>query len=212
MDDQGFSRRFALAPLLALLAWGCAAQPAPTGAAPAPAGGGPSAVERLLAPGPEAAALARRAGAWDVVMTIRPTPDAEPRVTRGMVAERRMIGLYLNEVMRPAAGADMPDFQRIDYLTWDAVQQRWAYVSMDTRFPVGIMHALGYGATNDDAIEVEFDLAALPGWGEAIEGRLLRARHVSTRESEDRDVTRQYWSQPGLGEWLAVQYEYERRR
>jgi hypothetical protein len=198
----------------AFLAWGCAARGTqaaePRSVSPG-AAAGPSAVERLLQPGPEAQALARRAGSWDVVMTIRPTPDAEPIETRGLVAERRMIGLYLNEVMRPAPGTALPDFQRIDYLTWDAVQRRWAYVSMDTRFPVGIMHALGYGAAEGSEIEVEFDLSALPGWGEEIEGRLLRTRHVSTRESDDRDLTRQYWTQPGLGEWLAVTYEYQRR-
>jgi hypothetical protein len=50
-----------------------------------------------------------------------------------------MVGLYLTETMRPAPGSNVPEFRRIDYLTYDNVQARWEYVSMDTRAPVGIM-------------------------------------------------------------------------
>jgi hypothetical protein len=45
-----------------------------------------------------------------------------------------------------------------------------------------------------------------------VEVRFVRARHVTTRESGDRDVTRQYWTQPGQKERLVVEYAYTRRR
>jgi hypothetical protein len=112
-----------------------------------------SANDRMLEPGPQAAQLARRVGAWDVVMTLRPTPDAASIVVKDLVAERVMIGLYLQEIMRPASGSGIPDFRRIEYLTYNPVEARWQYVSMDTRAPSA-----------------------------------------------------------GRGEWLAVQYEYTRKR
>src|SRR5450432_3203238 len=59
----------------------------------------PSLMKRMLEPGAEAAALARLVGSWNVTMTMRPAPDAPPIVTDGMVAERRMDGLYLTETM-----------------------------------------------------------------------------------------------------------------
>jgi hypothetical protein len=171
-----------------------------------------SAVEQMLEPGPEAEQLARRVGTWDVVMTLWPTPDAKPVVTKGLTAERTLIGLYLQEVMRPAPGSNQPDFRRIEYLTYDKLQGRWEYVSMDTRFPIGVMSARGFGDDRGPGITAYFEGFAIPGWGQEVEGRFVRARHVTTRESDDRDVTRQYWTQPGQKERLVVEYAYTRRR
>lgn len=67
-----------------------------------------SAIARMQEHGPEAESLARRAGTWDVLMTLRPTPDANPIITTGLIAERKMIGLFLEEVMRPAPGSALP--------------------------------------------------------------------------------------------------------
>lgn len=184
-----------------------APKPAPVGAPSAP-----SAVERFLAPGPEAEQLAKRAGSWDVVMTIRPTPDAAPIVTKGMIADRTMIGLYLQEVTKPAPGSNLPDFRRIEYLHYDSVVSAWQYVSMDTRFPAGIMPAKGFGKGNTSEITVYFEPIAFVGFGREVEGRYIRSRHVTTRESDDRDVSRQYWTPGGGTEWLAIQYEYTRKR
>lgn len=172
----------------------------------------PSANERMLEPGPEAQRLARRVGSWDVVMTLRPTPEAEPIVVTGLVAKRKMIGLYLQEIMRPAPDSELPDFTRIEYLTYNAVERRWQYVSLDTRAPIGLMSARSYGPVEADRITVYFDNSALAGFGPTFEGRLFRARHVTTDESQNRDVSRQYWTQAGGPEWLAVTYEYTRRR
>jgi hypothetical protein len=171
-----------------------------------------SANDRMLEPGPEAARLSRRVGTWDVVMTMRPTPDAEPLVVRRLVAERVMIGLYLQETMRPSQGSDVPDFRRLEYLTYNAVEARWQYVSMDTRAPIGLMAARSFDPQQGASVTVYFDNSALAGFGPELQARLFRARHVTTTESNDRDVARQYWIAAGAKEWLAVQYEYTRRR
>lgn len=168
-------------------------------------------MDRFLAPGPETARLSRQVGRWDVVMTIRPAPDAAPIVAKGLVAERTMIGLYLQEIMKPAPGSGVPDFQRIDYLTYDAVQARWEYVSLDTRAPVGIMFARGFAPDTGPQITVYFENFANPGLGPGV-GDSVRARHVDKAEGEDRHLKQQFWTRPGAPEWLAVQYEYTRRR
>jgi hypothetical protein len=174
----------------------------------------PSAIERMQQPGPEAAQLMRRTGVWDVVVTIRPRPDAKPVVTTGVIAERVMVGQFLQEVMKPAPGSNMPDFQRIAYLHYNRVEGRWQYVSLDTRFPTGIMPAWSYEKQTDRKLMLQFESIAFPGWAQEVEGRLTRSNLLLTRESDDRDLSQQYFTQAdGTGrEWLAVQYEYTRRR
>ncbi len=68
----------------------------------------PSAAERMQQPGPEEQQLKRRTGTWTVKATFRPTPDAQPMITDHLVADRKMVGLYMEEVMHPDAGAQMP--------------------------------------------------------------------------------------------------------
>jgi hypothetical protein len=73
----------------------------------------PSAAERMQQAGPEEQQLKRRTGTWTVKATFRPTPDAQPMITERLVADRKMVGLYLEEVMHPEAGAKMPEFRRL---------------------------------------------------------------------------------------------------
>ena len=170
----------------------------------------PSANDRMLERGPEDQLLTKRKGTWNVVMTMQPAPDAKPIVVKGIIAERTMVGLYLQETMRPA-DARLPDFKRFAYLTYNKVEARWQYTSMDTRAPVGVMFAKSYGQQPASELTLHFEGFALPGFGPEVEGRFLRARHVVSWESETRDVTRQYWTAVGGQEWLAVQYEFTRR-
>jgi hypothetical protein len=156
-----------------------------------------SANDRMLEAGPEAARLASRSGIWDVVMTLRPTAEAAPVVVKDLVAERTMIGPYLQEIMRPAAGSSVADFHRIEYLTYNRVEARWQYVSMDTRVPIGLMTATSAADEPLTSITVYFENFAIPGFGPEVEGRFFRARHQTTRESDDRDITRQFWSSVG---------------
>jgi hypothetical protein len=171
-----------------------------------------SANDRMLEGGPEAAWLASRSGTWDVVMTLRPTAQATPVVVKDLIAERTMIGPYLQEIMRPRAGSSVADFHRIEYLTYNRVEARWQYVSMDTRVPIGLMTATSVGDEPSTSITVYFENFAIPGFGPELEGRFFRARPQTTRESDDRDITRQFWTSVGKSEWLAVQYVYSRKR
>ncbi len=98
----------------------------------------PSAAQRMSVPDEHERKLAARVGTWSVVSTLRLTPDAQPILQKGLIAQRRMIGLYMEEEMKPAPGSQTQDFHRLAYLTYSRVEGRWQYVSMDTRFPVGI--------------------------------------------------------------------------
>ena len=86
---------------------------------------------------------------------------------------------------------------------------------MDTRAPVGLMFAQGMDADEAQGrgMTVYFaDFPAPTGLVPNMDGRFMRARHVLTRQSDDQEVARQYWSFGAEPEWLGVQYDYTRRR
>jgi hypothetical protein len=169
-----------------------------------------SAAERMLVPDARRVALAQRVGTWNVISTLKLTPDASPIVQKGLVADRKMIGSYLEEVMKPVAASSSPDFRRIAYLTYSRVEGRWQYVSIDTRFPVGIMPAYSFGPDTAGTIELEFQPIAFVGLGREVEGRMVRSNFVISWDGPDRETARQYWvAADGTGrQWLAVQYDY----
>jgi uncharacterized protein DUF1579 len=170
-----------------------------------------TAAERLLAPGPEEQQLAERAGTWNVVATMWPTPGAEPVVTGGLIAERTMIGSYLQEIMRPGPGGG-PDFRRIDYLNYDRVEGRWKYVSMDTRLPVSIMPASSFGRAENGTLRLVFEPLGFIGFGTEVDGKLTRSDLLITSRSASHELKQQHFiSADGTGrQWRAVQYEYSR--
>jgi hypothetical protein len=173
-----------------------------------------NAIERMNEPGPEAARLAKRAGVWDLTITMRPAPDAKPLVWKDLVAERKMVGVFLEEVIRPAPGSGQEDFRRISYLTYNRIEGRWQYVSLDTRFPAGIMPAYSVDRQSPEHVVLEFESLAFPGWGEAVDGWMLRSSYAVTLEDNDHELARQYWTRAdGSGErWLGVEYRYVRQR
>ena len=173
-----------------------------------------SAATRLSEPGPEAKALAQQAGQWDVVATMWPAPGAPAVEMRGLVAERTMIGLYLQEVMHLAPGASGPDFKRIDYLNFDGVEGRWKYVSMDTRFPVSIMPAWSTGPARDGKLALQFAPQAFVGFGTEVEGRFMLSDMVFSQTDANHLLKQQHVIMAnGTGKsWLFTQYEYTRRR
>ena len=173
----------------------------------------PSAGARLNEPGSESKPLVSDVGTWEVIATLRPTPDAKPIVAKQLVAERVLIGGYLQETMHPEASSKDPAFTRIDYLTFDRVDGRWQYVSMDTRMPVGIMPATSFDRGNDKTVTFEFAPLAFAGMGENVEGVMIRSNMVITRDSKDHQTKEQHWIRAdGTGrEWVAVRYEYRRK-
>ncbi len=175
----------------------------------------PSAAESMSRAGPEEKSLSQQSGAWDVVVSLWPEPGAKPVVTRGLVAQRAMIGPILQEVMQPAPGSQVADFRRIDYLNFDRVEGRWKYVSMDTRFPVSIMPASNFGPARDDGkIALQFAPQAFVGFGSAVEGRFMVSDLVISSPGPDQVLKEQRVTMAdGTGRsWLFVRYEYTRRR
>jgi hypothetical protein len=163
--------------------------------------------------GAEEQQLVRRTGTWNVTFTFRPAPDAAPIVTNGLVAERTMVGLYMQETMRPEASAKVPDFRRLAYQYYSRVEGRWQYVSMDTRFPVGIMPAWSFANEANGKLTMYFQSLGFVGLGRDVEGRMIRSNLEIVRENDTHEVVRQRWVQAdGSGrEWLAVEYDYKRR-
>lgn len=185
------------------------ALPSPSGAQPAS-----SASVRMNQPSTEGVELAQRAGIWDVTETVWASPGSAPVVTTGLVADRRMIGSALQEVLRPPSDTSDAAINRVDYLSYDRVEGRWDYVSMDTRAPVGIMPATSFTRGDGDAIVLSFQPFAIAGDGQAVTGQMLRMDMRVTRQGPDRDLKEQrFILADGTGTaWLAHAYSYVRRR
>jgi hypothetical protein len=125
-----------------------------------------------------------------------------------------MIGPILQEIMRPAPGAQVPDFTRLDYLNFDRVEGRWKYVSMDTRFPVSIMPARSFGPAAGSKIDVQFEPQGFVGFGPEVEGRFMISDMAISNPDPDHVLKEQHAMMAnGTGKnWLFVRYEYTRRK
>lgn len=189
-----------------------AVKPEASDVVPVPATGG-TALEHMLALGPEGQALAKRAGVWDVTFTSWSKPGAAPVTVDGLVAERQMIGPMLQESLGPAPKTPGSSFTRIDYLTFNRITSRWDYVSMDTRVPNGLMPAWSFDRGSAEQIVVTFQPFAIAGAGAEVRGQMIRMEQVITRQGPDREVKDQYFIlADGVGtKWLSKSYAYTRR-
>ncbi len=163
--------------------------------------------------GVEGQLLAGRTGLWDLTETIWRAPGAEPETSKGLVADRLMMGSLLQEIIRPENDAARHEVKRTDLLTFDRVEARWQYVSFDTRDPVGLMPAWSNNAGDGKSLELFFfPIAAWSDGGSA--GTLMRMRQVTRFDGPDTDVKDQYFTVAnGTGaEWLGHRYSYKRRR
>ena len=207
--------RFFSIAVLALLLSGLASSQ--SGAAKHSDGTGSSAqpaAEALLALGPEGKALAERAGSWDVTFTDWSKPGAVPVTTTGLTAEREMIGPMLQEKLRPSPATSGAAWTRIDDLTYNRLENRWDYMSMDTRAPVGLMPAFSVGRDPVDRIILSFLPFAMPGNEPQATGQLLRMEQIIIHVDDDHEEKDQYFM-PAAGaatRWLAKRYTYTRRR
>jgi hypothetical protein len=169
-----------------------------------------SASDRFNEPGAENGRLAVLSGTWDVVESVWPNPGASPKVSTGLIAERRMIGSMLEEVLRRPAD---PTPLRIDYLTYNRVAGQWQYVSMDFRAPVGIMPASSFDRGEGDQIELFFQPLAAAGDGSQASGQMLRMKQLITGDGHNRQIKDQtFIMSDGSGAaWLAHRYTYVRQ-
>ena len=162
----------------------------------------------------ESERLKKMAGKWLVTMSLRPTSDAVPLIQQGLVAERRMVGDFcLNESMQPGSGAKIPAFERISNLAYNVNENRWDYMSVDTRITAGIMYFMNF-ESDLDSITSYITSFPYPGFGPDLKGRgqSVYTRNVIIRKDDDHDMVKQYWRLTDKPEWLAVQYEYTRWR
>lgn len=157
--------------------------------------------------------MAAYAGLWDVTETVWEKPGADPVTTTGLVAERRMIGSYLQEFIRSASDGSNQNIKRIDYLSFQRVEGRWKYVSIEIRAPVGIMPAYSFDRGDATGVVLLHDPFAITGGGSDVAGQMLRMNTVVTRDGPDRDVKSQHFIlSDGTGAvWLAHRYVYTRR-
>ena len=173
-----------------------------------------SATERMNEFGPENQAMAQRMGLWDVTETAWPAPGAAPESKPALVAERRMIGSMLQEILRPASAPADAAMTRMDLLTFNRVEGRWDYVSFDTRVPSGLMLAWSFSRGDDAKIVLTFQPFARAGAGSDVSGQMVRMEQIITYQGPDRDVKEQHFIRAdGTGtSWLGRRYAYVRRR
>lgn len=175
----------------------------------------PDPIARLNEAGPEAQALARRVGLWDVSVTSWASPSAAPVVVNGLVAERRMIGPMLEEIVHPVGGAPEASFSRADFLHFDRLEGRWQYMSMDSQLPVGLMFAWSLDADPEQRVTMSFLPFAVPVVsGSNVVGQLFRMEQVIARQDADHETKDQYFIAAGntATKWLAKRYNYTRRK
>ena len=171
------------------------------------------AATRMNELGPENSRMAERSGIWEVTESSWASPGATPTVTK-LMAERRMVGPFLEEVIEPTLHAAALDIKRIDYLSFNRVEGRWKYLSMDTRVPAGMMPAASYGRNEDGSIRLIFDPFALAGPGGEVAGQMVRMEQMIVRVDADHDRKDQFFTfADGNGtRWLGHQYVYARRK
>ena len=164
--------------------------------------------------GPENSSLLDMVGNWDVTETVWSSPTALPVANNKYVAERRMIGSILQEIMYDKGGSPLKDVERIDYLSFNRVEGRWKYISMDARVPVGLMPAASFTRGEKGKITIEFEPFSMPGTGTEVSGQMLRMDETITTLNPDHIIKEQHFIfADGKGiPFLAHRYEYIRRK
>jgi hypothetical protein len=124
-----------------------------------------------------------------------------------------MIGSFLEEVIEPAPNSPTADIKRIDYLSFNRIEGRWKYVSMDTRAPVGLMPAASVDRGEEGTIRLTFEPFAVPVPGSHVTGQLVLMQEIISHSNANHDRKDQYFNlADGTGKsWLGHRYEYVRR-
>jgi hypothetical protein len=163
--------------------------------------------------GVEGKVLAQRTGLWDVTETVWASPDAAPVTTKGLVAERLLMGTLLQEIIRQPGESPEKAVKRTDLLSYNCLEGRWGYVSFDTRAPVGLMPAWSTDRGDGSTINLVFTPFAVPSSGAVTTGQFILMEQVIHFEGPDHDTKDQYFTlADGTGtSWLAHRYAYTRR-
>jgi hypothetical protein len=117
--------------------------------------------------------LAQRTGLWDVTETVWASPDAAPVTTKGLVAERLLMGAFLQEVIRQLGESPEKTVKRTDLLSYNRLEGRWGYVSFYTRATVGLMPDWSTGRGDGSTINLTFTPCAIPNSGAVTAGQFI---------------------------------------
>lgn len=157
--------------------------------------------------------LTRKVGDWNVTMTLQPQENAKPIVIKELEAKRVMVGAFcLHEVMQPSAKTKMPSFLRYADLDYNFNDNRWDYMSIDTRVTAGIMFFNNVPDVKDSIVSYMLNTVH-PGFGpeQVDRGKNLRVKNVIITINANHDIVKQYWKLTEGNEWLAVIYDYVRK-
>lgn len=172
----------------------------------------PLAMETILKQGTEYDSIKPLIGKWSVKMTIYKKNSTEILSETAAQLERKMIGNFLQETMKPAGENDPNPFERISYLSYNRVNKRWEYSVFDTRFPLAMNEQSVEHDIKNNAITVYLDNFALPPmWGDQYAGRLTKQRRVITF-GKDENTNHQFMTLPGEEEFLAIKYVFARMK
>ncbi len=164
--------------------------------------------------GPENESLSQMVGNWEVTETVWSSPTALPVTNKKYFAVRRMIGSILQEIMYDKDGSPLKDIERIDYLSFNRVEGRWKYLSMDARVPVGLMPGTSFTRGETGKITIQFDPFSLPGTGPTVSGQMLRMDETITMLNPDHSIKEQRFilADGDATPYLAHKYEYIRQK
>lgn len=124
--------------------------------------------------------------------------------------ERKMIGNFLQETMKPLTENDPNPFERISYLNYNRINKRWEYSVFDTRFPLAMNEQSVENEVKVNKIHLYLDnFITPPFWGLEYAGLLAKQHRVITFGKET-ETNEQYWTLPGEDEFLAIKYKYTR--
>jgi hypothetical protein len=151
-------------------------------------------------------------GSWKVVQTIY-SLGGEKILTRDTFkVERKMIGNFLEEIMQPIK-TELKPFTRVSYLSYNRANMRWEYIVLDTRYPLMMFETSDIPQVSEDK-NIHLYLGAFivpPFFGKEYNGIFAKQHRVITFKSSDSEINRQYWTLPGGKEFLAIEYDFERK-
>ncbi|WP_461053942.1 DUF1579 family protein [Spirosoma arcticum] len=164
--------------------------------------------------GPEYDLVRPMMGSWQVQQRTWAKAGAKPVSSPPFRVRRQLIGHFLQEVMEPVQGTQVPPFTRLSYLNFNNANRRWEYIVLDTRWP-----AMMFETSTDEAVakgnQLSFYLDAFvmpPMMGKEQAGQLARQRRTITLLGPDQQLMRQYLTLPAGKEYLAIEYVYTRVR
>ncbi len=153
-------------------------------------------------------------GTWRVQQRMWPAGDVQAIALPPALARRRLVGQsFLEETMELAPGSKEAPFTRLAYFNYNAVNQQYEYVSMDTR-ALQMMNEKSADATADGPITLYGGSFVAPAWGDAKNAG-FRYRRTIAPIAHDSQTVRLYLtpqSAANAREFLAFEYLYARQR